>query len=172
MLRHRKLADLTPLENNPRVIKDHQFEKLVASIVDNPEYFEARPVILSDRTGDLVILAGNQRYKAAKHLGLKTVPTYLISGLSEDEEREIIIRDNVSNGEWDMDLLKSDWDIADLEQWGVEGLNFEEEEVPEDEPEPEKKTISKTLIVECRTAQRLEDLHDELMDRGFDVKLK
>ena len=120
MLKHRDISSLTKLEGNPRIIKDRQFESLCKSIKDNPDYFEARPLILSNRTGELVIIAGNQRYEAAKHLNLKKVPTYLIEGLTEDREREIIIRDNVNNGEWDHDILANEWDIDELLEWGVQ----------------------------------------------------
>src|SRR3990167_5835226 len=100
-MQYREIKDLKELPGNPRVINEKQFNILVRSITDNKEYFEARPLILSDRTGELVILAGNQRYKAAKHLGIETVPTFLLKGLTEEKEMEIIIRDNISNGEWD-----------------------------------------------------------------------
>ena len=116
---YRAIADLKELPGNPRTIKKEQFEKLKQSIKDNADYFEARPIILSDRTGELVILAGNQRYKAAKAIGLKEVPTILLSNLSEEREKEIIIRDNVENGEWDVDLLANEWDAMKLDEWGV-----------------------------------------------------
>lgn len=118
--KYRKLSELKKLPNNPRQIKDKAFETLCRSIADNPDYFEARPLILSDRTGELVIIAGNQRYEAAKHNKLKEVPTCLLTDLTEEREREIIIRDNVANGEWDMDLLANEWDSAQLMEWGVE----------------------------------------------------
>ena len=117
---YRPIADLHELEGNPRQIKKDQFERLKTSIKDNPDYFEARPLILSDRTGELVILAGNQRYKAAKAIGLTEVPTVLLSGLDIEREREIVIRDNVENGEWDMDILANEWNADVLESWGVE----------------------------------------------------
>lgn len=117
---YRNLKDLTLLENNPRKIDKEAMDILVESIKNNPEYFEARPLILSDRTGELVIIAGNQRYKAAKKIGLKQVPTFLLSGLTEEKEREIVIRDNVSNGEWDYALIKDEWDLANVSQWGVD----------------------------------------------------
>lgn len=117
---YRKISELKKLPNNPRVIKDRQFKTLCESIKNNPEYFEARPLILSDRTGEFIVLAGNQRYEAAKYLKLKTVPTYLIPGLTEEKEREIIIRDNVANGEWDFDVLASEWSDIPLEEWGVD----------------------------------------------------
>jgi ParB-like chromosome segregation protein Spo0J len=107
-MEYRKLTELKKLPNNPRVIKDDQFSKLVQSIKDNPDYFEARPVILSDRTGELIIIAGNQRYEAAKKMGLKEIPTYLLKDLTEQREREITIRDNVANGNWDFDICIHD----------------------------------------------------------------
>lgn len=119
---YRKLSELKELENNPRIIKKEQFEKLKQSIANNEDYFEARPIILSDRTGELVILAGNQRFKAAKALGLTEVPTVLLTGLSIEREREIVIRDNIENGEWDYDLLANDWDAEDLSEWGLDDV--------------------------------------------------
>lgn len=140
---YRKLSELKKLPNNPRTIKKDDMERLKKSIKDNPDYFEARPIILSNRTGDLVILAGNQRYEAAKALGMDEVPTFLLEGLTEAREREIIIRDNVSNGEWDMDALANEWDIDLLQEWGVSEIKpFKE--IIEDEPAPidEKNTYS------------------------------
>ena len=118
---YRPLELLTPLDNNPRWIKSEDFERLCASIQNNPELFEAQPIILSDRTGELVIIAGNQRYKAAKEVGLKEVPTVLLSGLTETKEKEIVIRTNVTNGRWDWDALANgSWDTVDLGNWGVD----------------------------------------------------
>lgn len=119
-MEYRRIKDLKKLEGNPRIIKDKQFKTLCDSIRDNPKYFEARPVILSDRTGSLVIIAGNQRYEAAKFLKLKEVPTFLIEGLTEAKEKEIVIRDNISNGEFDWDILANEgWDSLPLDSWGV-----------------------------------------------------
>ena len=94
-------------------------EKLKESIRNNPDYFEARPLILSDRTGQLVIIAGNQRYDASVELGLIQVPTFLIPNLTEKREKEIAIRDNVNNGQWDEELLKK-WDADSLINWGID----------------------------------------------------
>lgn len=133
-LQYRKIKDLKLLESNPRKISRDQMDKLVKSITDNPDYFEARPLILSDRTGELVIIAGNQRYKAAKKIGMKEVPTFLLSGLSEEREREIVIRDNVSNGEWDNDILRDEWGMCPLEDWGV-SVDWKAEEEPKEAKE-------------------------------------
>ena len=119
-IEYRKLSELHELPGNPRTIKKDQFEKLKTSLQNNADYFEARPLILSDRTGQLVILAGNQRYKAAKALKMTEVPTITLHNLTEEREREIVIRDNVNNGEWDFDELANAWDEEELDAWGVD----------------------------------------------------
>ncbi len=116
---YREIESLKKAENNPRTISEEQLLKLQKSIQDNPDYFEARPIILSDRTGVLMIIAGNQRYEACVRLGMKEVPTVLISNLTEEKEREIMVRDNVNNGEWDNAKLVY-WDVDELKDWGLE----------------------------------------------------
>lgn len=129
------LSELVKLENNPRTIKKADFEKLKESIKSNPDYFEARPIICSDRTGKNVILGGNQRYEAAKALGLVEVPVIVLHGLDEAREREIVIRDNVNNGDWDFDILANEWDAEQLQEWGLDEVKpFKE--IEEDEPDP------------------------------------
>jgi DNA modification methylase len=122
------------LEHNPRTINKHQFEVLKKSIADNPDYFAARPIICSDRTGELVIIAGNQRYKAARALKLEKVPVHILSSLTDQREKEIIIRDNVENGEWNMDVLANEWDSESLHDWGIEMPEYKE--IVEDSPAP------------------------------------
>lgn len=121
---YRKVKELRKLSNNPRTISSEQLGILKESILHNPDYFEARPLILSDRTGEFVIIAGNQRYEASMQIGLVEVPTVLIRGLTEERETEIMIRDNVNNGQWDKELLDS-WNIDCLAEWGADiDLNF------------------------------------------------
>lgn len=143
---YRNIAELKELPGNPRTISKKQFETLKTSLKDNQDYFEARPIILSNRTGELVILAGNQRYKAAKSIGMTQVPTILLEGLTEEREREIVIRDNVENGEWDMDALANEWDADLLADWGVDLPELQniteivEDEAPEAQPDEEPMT--------------------------------
>lgn len=120
IVQYRPISEIKELPNNPRTISKEDFDRLKVSIIDNPEYFEGRPLILSNRTGELVVLAGNQRLRAAKAVGLKEVPTIVLPNLTEEKEKEIIIRDNVSNGRWDMELLANDFDLQDLADWGVD----------------------------------------------------
>ena len=102
--------------NNPRLIKDDKFTKLVQSIKDFPEMLEAREIVVNK---DHIILGGNMRYKAAKEAGLKEVPVKIVDW-SEDKQKQFIIKDNVSGGEWDWDVLANEWDAEELEAWGLD----------------------------------------------------
>lgn len=122
---YRSTETLKKLEDNPRTITPEDMERLKESISNNPDYLEAHPIVLSDRTGELVIIDGNQRYEACVQLGMSEVPTVLIPNLTEEREREIIIRDNVNNGEWDMACL-FEWNCKELMEWGLDGISFPE----------------------------------------------
>jgi|DEB0MinimDraft_10_1074344.scaffolds.fasta_scaffold09863_6 hypothetical protein len=103
--------------NNPRVIKDDKFRKLVQSIKDFPEMLEIRPIVVNQ---DMIVLGGNMRLKACKEAGLKEVPIIHADNLTEEQQREFIIKDNVSGGEWDWELLASEWDTDLLDEWGLD----------------------------------------------------
>ena len=112
-----KLSDIRPNPNNPRVIKDDKFKKLVKSITDFPQMLELRPIVVNE---EMIVLGGNMRLKALEHLGIKE--TYIIkaSDLTDKQEQEFIIKDNVGYGEWDWDVLANEWDVEDLDQWGLD----------------------------------------------------
>jgi len=103
--------------NNPRVIKDDKFRKLVQSIKDFPEMLEIRPIVVNQ---DMIVLGGNMRLKACKEAGLKEVPIIHADNLTEEQQREFIIKDNVSGGEWDWELLANEWDTELLDEWGLD----------------------------------------------------
>jgi len=127
-----KLSDIRPNPNNPRVIKDDKFKKLVKSIQDFPQMLELRPIVVND---EMIVLGGNMRLKALEHLGIEE--TYIIkaSDLTEKQEQEFIIKDNVGYGEWDWDQLANEWDVEDLDDWGLDlPLDFVKElEAEEDD---------------------------------------
>jgi ParB-like chromosome segregation protein Spo0J len=118
-----KLSEVKLNPNNPRLIKDENFKKLVQSIKDFPEMLEIRPIVVN---ADMVILGGNMRFKACKEAGLKEVPIIVANNLTEEQQREFLIKDNVSGGEFDWSLL-SEWDTEQLEDWGLEIKSFETE---------------------------------------------
>jgi len=128
--------------NNPRIIKDEKFDKLVKSIKEFPKMLEIRPIVVNQ---DMVVLGGNMRLKACKEAGLKQVPYIKADDLTEDEQKQFIIKDNVGYGDWDWDVLRSEWDITELDEWGLDLPQFveAEQEIVEDNYEiPDEVTTS------------------------------
>lgn len=127
-----KVSQLLSNPNNPRVIKDDKFKKLVNSIKEFPEMLEARPVVVNP---DMIVLGGNMRLKALKEAGVKEVPVYVASW-DEIKQKQFIIKDNVGYGEWDWDIIANEWDTEELEEWGLDLPDFsigEELEAEEDD---------------------------------------
>lgn len=114
--------------DNPRVITDAKFEQLVKSIKGFPQMLEIRPLV-ADK--DYRILGGNMRLKACKAAGLTHVPVILAESLTEEQQREFIIKDNVGFGEWEWEKIVAEWPEAP--EWGLDIPNFEIDEVLEAE---------------------------------------
>jgi hypothetical protein len=114
-----KLVKSNP--NNPRIIKDDKFAKLVASIKEFPLMLQIRPIVVND---DMIVLGGNMRLKACIAAGLKEVPIIKVNNLTEHEQKQFIIKDNVSGGEWDWNILANEWDTDELDSWGLNIPNW------------------------------------------------
>jgi hypothetical protein len=113
-----KINEVKSNPNNPRVIKDEKFEKLVQSLKDFPDMAEVRPIVVNT---DMIVLGGNMRLKAMKEAGWKDVPIEIVDW-PEDKQREFVIKDNVGYGEWDWELIVKDWPEA--EEWGIDVPKF------------------------------------------------
>lgn len=136
-IEYRKVSELVLLKNNPRKITKQDFERLVDSIRING-FWEHRPIALSDRgNGEIVVIAGNQRLKACKKLKIEKVPTILYTGLSDEQEKEIILRDNINNGKWDFDILGTDPYFDDFD-FDYVGLDFHDFDIDEKKPKKSK----------------------------------
>ena len=138
-----KINEIKPNQNNPRLIKDYKFKKLVDSIKEFPEMLEKRPIVVDE---DMIVLGGNMRLKACQEAGLKEVDILIAQGWTEEQKREFIIKDNVGFGEWDWDLLANDWDNLLLEKWGLDGVKFDWDNLDYIE-EAEKKDVAEDKIV-------------------------
>jgi hypothetical protein len=126
--------------NNPRVIKDDKFKKLVQSLKDLPEMAQVRPIVVNQ---DMIVLGGNMRLKAMKEAGWKEAPVAVVDW-DEDKQRQFIIKDNVGFGEWDWDMLANEWDAESLVDWGLDAWKdkldyFEIEEADKNESDNEPK---------------------------------
>jgi site-specific DNA-methyltransferase (adenine-specific) len=120
-----KITEIKTNPNNPRIIKDEKFQQLVDSIIEFPKMLELRPIVVNE---DMVVLGGNMRLKACKAAGLKEVPVIKASDLTEDQQKQFIIKDNVGFGEWDWNMLKLEWDEEQLKGWGLDIPVFDTEE--------------------------------------------
>ena len=117
-----KIGEVKLNPSNPRVIKDDKFKKLVKSIKDFPKMLELRPVVVND---DMIVLGGNMRLKACNEAGLKEIPIIKASDLTPEQQREFIIKDNVGYGEWDWTMLNEEWTEDELEDWGVDVIKHD-----------------------------------------------
>tara|TARA_R110002153_G_scaffold84856_2_gene212030 strand:+ start:228 stop:569 length:342 start_codon:yes stop_codon:yes gene_type:complete len=106
-----EINKLKPNQNNPRVIKDDKFKKLVKSIKEFPEMLELRPIVVDK---DMTILGGNMRHKACIEAGLKEVYVKIAKGLTEEQKQEFIVKDNVGFGEWEWDILAKNGIVYNL----------------------------------------------------------
>jgi ParB-like chromosome segregation protein Spo0J len=122
MIKKVKISEVIANPNNPRVIRDDKFRKLIKSIKEFPEMLEIRPIVVND---DMVVLGGNMRLKACKEAGLKEVHIIKASNLSEQQQKEFIIKDNVGYGEWDWDMLANEYDDDELKEWGIDIPKFD-----------------------------------------------
>lgn len=124
-----KVSELIPNKKNPRIIKDHKYRTLYKSVRDFPEMLVARPIVIDENN---IVLGGNMRLKVAKDLGLKEITVIKLTDLSESQKNEFIIKDNLNYGEWDFELIKDQWDLNEVVEWGMD-LNLDLEYFSDDQ---------------------------------------
>ena len=118
-----KISEVKSNPNNPRIIKDDKFQKLVKSIKEFPEMLNIRPIVVNS---DMVVLGGNMRLKACKEAGIKEVAIIKADDLTDEQQKQFIIKDNVGFGEWDWGMLANEWNSEDIESWGLDIPGFDD----------------------------------------------
>jgi DNA modification methylase len=121
MIKKVKISEVISNPNNPRLIKDDKFKKLVKSIQDFPDMLNVRPIVVNK---DMIVLGGNMRLKAIKEAGIKEINVDIVDW-NEQQQKEFIVKDNVGYGEWDWDDLANNWDAEELTDWGLDIPNFD-----------------------------------------------
>jgi hypothetical protein len=144
-----KISKVKGNPSNPRIIKNDKFKKLVKSIQEFPEMLKLRPIVVDE---DFMVLGGNMRLKASKEAGLSEVWIDIAEGLTEEQKKEFIVKDNVGFGEWEWDILANEWDSVQLAEWGLDVWQNEDD-------------VSNTTDYSMNTA-------DEKLNRFLDAKLK
>jgi len=150
-----KLSGLKPNDDNPRLLKDSNWEKILNSVKESPAFMELNPIKVNE---EMLILGGNQRFRACEFLKWETVPYQVFTkamaiinnesriknGLSEatyeEQCEEFIIKDNVSYGDWDYDILANKWDSINLDHYGVDVWQQPSEDFFEVDEEGNSKT--------------------------------
>jgi len=164
-----KLKDIKPNPNNPRVLRDDKFKKLKQSITEFPKMLSLRPLVIDENN---VVLGGNMRLKALQELGFTEVDEAWVkrsSDLTEDEKKRFIIADNVAFGQWDWDTLANDWEVVDLEAWGLEIPQFDTEP-SYDELIGEEKNKPATMKITFESPEQLQKAQidiQEILDRKY-----
>ena len=128
-----EISKIKENNNNPRFINKDKFNQLVKSIKKFPEMLEKRPLVVDENN---IVLGGNMRLKALKKAGIKKVWIDVAKNWSEDQKKEFIIKDNLGYGEWDFDILANEWDLEQLDDWGLD-VPYVEDEEDNEEPEIE-----------------------------------
>ena len=161
-----KTKDIHANENKPRILKDDKFKKLVKSIKDFPEMLEIRPIVVNN---EMMVLGGNMRLRAIQEIGLKEVPVIKAENLTEEQQREFLIKDNVGFGEWDWDALANDWNPEELNQWGLDVPLLLDSEEPDDLTEDSKNNppMIKITLDNVEQLQQAEIDIQELIDRKY-----
>jgi ParB-like chromosome segregation protein Spo0J len=161
-----KTKDIIPNENNPRILKDDKFKKLIQSIKDFPEMLEIRPIVVNN---EMMILGGNMRLKAIQEIGIKEIPIIKAENLTEQQQREFLIKDNVGFGEWDWDALANDWNPEELNQWGLDVPLLLDGVEPDDLTDDAKNNppMIKITLDSVEQLQQAEIDIQELIDRKY-----
>jgi len=160
-----KITEVKANPNNPRTIKDEKFKKLVESIKGFPQMLSLRPIVVND---DMVVLGGNMRLKACKEAGLKEVPIIKASELTDEQQKEFIIKDNVGFGDWDWETLSNEWDVEQLQDWGLDIPNFKTSELDD---LSEQIQPSFRIEVLCKDEEHQEKTYNKLIADGHECKL-
>jgi ParB-like chromosome segregation protein Spo0J len=166
-----KLKDIKPNPNNPRVLRDDKFQKLKQSITEFPKMLSLRPMVIDENN---VVLGGNMRLRALQELGFNDIDEAWVkrsSDLTEDEKKRFIIADNVAFGEWDWDTLANDWEVVDLEAWGLDIPQFDAVEEQEMEDLSDKiKSMFKIEVI-CKDEQEQEKTYNKLIEQNYECRL-
>lgn len=160
-----KLSKIKSNPDNPRIIKDDKFFMLVKSIKDFPEMLDIRPIVVNK---DMMVLGGNMRLKACLEAGMSEVPIIIADNLTEEQQKEFLIKDNVSGGQFDWDALANNWDSELLLEWGVDLIikqDWEKLDYIEEAEQPNfRKDNVVTIIVPNEFVAEIKDIEQLLKD--------
>jgi len=154
-----KLSALKLNPDNPRRIGNKEMERLVKSLQEFPDMLSIREIVVDET---MTVLGGNMRLLALKKSGAKECTAKIVTGLTPEQKREFIIKDNSGFGEWDFDLL-SGWDDLPLVEWGVD--------LPEhffETPDEKSELTSNDVLEDNPKLQKFIEAREKSRERGKD----
>ena len=163
-----KISEVKSNPNNPRIIKDDKFQKLVKSIKEFPEMLNIRPIVVN---ADMVVLGGNMRLKACKEAGIKEVAIIKADDLTDEQQKQFIIKDNVGFGEWDWEDLANNWDAEQLTDWGLDIPDFKHIESEDREDLSDKIKSEFRIEVICKDETEQEQTYNKLIEQNYECRL-
>lgn len=189
---HLNTGQIKDVPKNPRFIKDERYEALKKSIEDDPEMLQLRELVAYDNNGELVVILGNMRYRAMKELGYKDAPVKVLPPKTDAKKlRAYIQKDNIAFGQNDWDLLGNEWDIEELQDFGLECdflekeddidldemFDKEEDKAPEkDDSNNENEDVNRIeVIIPFELSEKLEEIKSSIATalenyNGIEVK--
>lgn len=155
--------------DNPRIIADDKFKKLVKSIKDFPEMLDVRPIVVDE---EMIVLGGNMRLKACQKAGLKEIPIIVFENLTPERKKEFIVKDNLGYGEWDWEILKTDWDKEILFEWGLDIPKFNtfDENDEKDDKNIQIENLFQ-LTIDFKNELELKEAYEKLTADGYTTKI-
>lgn len=185
---HLNTGQIKDVPKNPRFIKDERFAALKKSIEDDPEMLNLRELVAYDNSGELVVILGNMRYRAMKELGYKDAPVKVLPAETDAKKlRAYIQKDNIAFGQNDWDLLGNEWDVEELQDFGLEceflekeddidlDEMFDKEEEKEKDEDAEEKPLILTIEIPQSFSEQIEDIKkalSEITEQYEGIKIK
>ncbi len=185
---HLNTGQIKDVPKNPRFIKDERYEALKKSIEDDPEMLQLRELVAYDNNGELVVILGNMRYRAMKELGYKDAPVKVLPAETDAKKlRAYIQKDNIAFGQNDWDLLGNEWDVEELQDFGLEceflekeddidlDEMFDKEEEKEKDEDAEEKPLILTIEIPQSFSEQIEDIKkalSEITEQYEGIKIK
>lgn len=172
-----KIETIKNNPNNPRVIKDDKFKKLVKSIKEFPEMLNIRPIVIDEQN---YVLGGNMRLKACNDAGIKDIPVIKVTDLTEEQKKQFIIKDNSNYGQWDWEVLQTEWDLSNLEDWGLDLADFPTTDINDDDNDNDDNDdevdtsnfIQKWFLnIELTNEKECQQWYEKLKKEGLNCKI-
>lgn len=181
-------GQIVGIPKNPRYLKGEEHDKLKKSLKDSPELLQYKPLMVyAIEDGKFVVICGNMRLRICQELhneGVEAFDALPCFVLNKDvpiaKIKEYAIKDNVQAGNWDWDeLANGDWEVEDLQDWGVDCSFLTESEDADnlEKKEKEEKDYSDEIVseykleVDCKNEETLQALYEELTGRELECRI-